>query len=439
MKGKTEMKTKIMLVGLFILFTMILTSSVFAQDEGWVPFTVPQDLSQKIECVIVPPIGADENVTSILPPVSAEDWSIGPEDAPLTVVEYADFQCPYCANAGLALAEFQKKNSDQVRYVYRHFPLNFHEKAPMAAYAADAAGRQGKFFEAEDILYRNSTIWSALATLDEFEAWIKENFPKSIEGLDMAQWEKDFADPELRSKVDGAYDEVVATGIINGTPTVFLNWNFYQGSLDEATLKNFLELFKLQERLYPECPPMMVDTAKSYRAIIDTEKGQIVMDLYADKAPLAVNSFIFLANEGWFDGTFFHRQIPEFIVQGGDPSGTGVGTPGYQFANETNDLVYGEPGLVGMANSGADKNGSQFFITFNLGDYYQKSISKSNETVAEENKLSEDRIAEEVTKELAKMSENYTIFGKVVEGLDVAENLAAGTLILSVKIEERPN
>lgn len=433
------MKTKMMLAGLFILFAMILTSSVFAQDEGWVPFTVPQDLSQKMECAIVPPIGPDENVTSILPPVSAEDWSIGPEDAPLTIVEYADFQCPYCANAGLALAEFQKKNSDQVRYVYRHFPLNFHEKAPMAAYAADAAGRQGKFFEAEDILYRNATIWSALATLDEFEAWIKENFPKSIEGLDMAQWEKDFADPELRSKVDGAYDEVVAAGIINGTPTVFLNWNFYQGSLDEATLKNFLELFKLQERLYPECPPMMVDIAKSYRAIIDTEKGQIVMDLYADKAPLAVNSFIFLANEGWFDGTLFHRQIPEFIVQGGDPSGTGVGTPGYQFANESNDLVYGEPGLVGMANSGADKNGSQFFITFNLGDYYQKSISRSNETLSEENKLTEERIAEEVTKELAKMSENYTIFGKVVEGLDVAENLAAGTLILGVKIEERPN
>jgi cyclophilin family peptidyl-prolyl cis-trans isomerase/protein-disulfide isomerase len=427
------------IAGLFILFTMILTSSVFAQDESWVPFTVPQDLSQKMECTIVPPIGPDEQVTSVLPPVSDEDWSIGAEDAPLTIVEYADFQCSYCARAGLALAEFQKKYPDQVRYVYRHFPLNFHEKAPMAAYAADAAGRQGKFFEAEDVLYLNSTIWSTLETLDEFEAWLKENFPKSIEGLDMAQWEKDFADPELRSKVDGAFDEVVATGIINGTPTVFLNWNFYQGSMDEATLKKFLELFKLQKRLYSECPPMIVDTAKQYRAIIDTEKGQIVMELYADKAPLAVNSFIFLANEGWFDGTIFHRQIPEFVVQGGDPSGSGVGTPGYQFANETNDLAYGEPGWVGMANSGADKNGSQFFITFSLSDYYQKAISKSNETASDEHKLTEERIAEEVTKELAKMSENYTIFGKVVEGLDVAENLAAGTLVLSVKIEEKQN
>lgn len=433
------MKMKFTFAAILIVLSLILTAAVSAQDAAWTAYTAPQDLSQKMECTLVQPIGADEQITSKLPPVSADDWSIGPEDAPLTIVEYADFECPYCANAGLALAAFQKEYPDEVRYVYRHFPLSFHKKAPTAAYAADAAGKQGLFFEAEELLYQTAQEWTMLATLEEYESWLKEKFSAEIEKLDAAQWEKDFADADLRKKVDGAFDEVASTGIINGTPTVFLNWNFYQGSLDVKSLKNFLELFKLQKRLYAECPPIITDSAKSYRAVVDTAKGQMIIDLYADKAPLAVNSFIFLANEGWFDGTSFHRQIPDFVAQAGDPSGTGIGIPGYQFANEVSDLKYGESGLVGMANSGPDKNGSQFFITYSLADYYKKAIEKSNEDASEEAKLSEDRIQEEVEKELAKMSENYTIFGKISEGMDVAENLTVGDLILSVKIEEMLN
>ena len=88
------------------------------------------------------------------------------------------------------------------------------------------------------------------------------------------------------------------------------------------------------------------------------------MELYADVAPLAVNNFIFLAQEGWYDGVFFHRVVEEFVAQAGDPSGYGAVGPGYTFDNETdNDLVYNEAGILGMANSGADRNGSQFFIT----------------------------------------------------------------------------
>ena len=105
---------------------------------------------------------------------------------------------------------------------------------------------------------------------------------------------------------------------------------------------------------------MVIDPAKQYIATLKTEKGDIVIQLFADKAPLAVNSFVFLAREGWFNGVTFHRVLPGFVAQAGDPSATGMGGPGYFFRNETNDLLYDKPGMVGMANSGADSNGSQF-------------------------------------------------------------------------------
>ena len=108
----------------------------------------------------------------------------------------------------------------------------------------------------------------------------------------------------------------------------------------------------------------MLTRKKQYIATIHTEKGDIVIQLFPDKAPLAVNSFVFLARQGWFDGVTFHRVIPGFAAQAGDPSGTGKGNPGYFFNNEISDLKFDKPGMVGMANSGPDTNGSQFFITF---------------------------------------------------------------------------
>jgi cyclophilin family peptidyl-prolyl cis-trans isomerase len=137
--------------------------------------------------------------------------------------------------------------------------------------------------------------------------------------------------------------------------------------------------------------------------------------LFADKAPLAVNSFVFLARQGWYDGVTFHRVIPGFVAQAGDPSGTGKGNPGYFFNNETSDLKFDKPGMVGVANSGLDTNGSQFFITFAPAPH---------------------------------LDGGYTIFGQVLSGLDAAEKLTPrdpskglalqpGDKILSVEIEEK--
>ncbi|HID53825.1 MAG TPA: peptidylprolyl isomerase [Anaerolineae bacterium] len=116
---------------------------------------------------------------------------------------------------------------------------------------------------------------------------------------------------------------------------------------------------------YDAYPEMVIDAGKTYEAIIKTNKGDMRFLLYDDEAPLAVNNFVFLANQGFYDGTIFHRVLADFMAQAGDPSGTGAGGPGYQFADETdNDLSFDRRGLLAMANAGPNTNGSQFFITF---------------------------------------------------------------------------
>ena len=135
---------------------------------------------------------------------------------------------------------------------------------------------------------------------------------------------------------------------------------------------------------------MGVDPAKQYIAQIETEKGIITLELFADLAPLAVNNFVFLAQNGWYDNTTFHRVIPGFMAQGGDPTGTGFGGPGYAFDNEDSGLTFDQAGLLAMANAGPGSNGSQFFITY---------------------------------APVERLNGGYTIFGKVLEGMDVLEKL----------------
>jgi len=109
---------------------------------------------------------------------------------------------------------------------------------------------------------------------------------------------------------------------------------------------------------------MVLDPAKKYTATLSTDKGDIVMELFADKTPRTVNNFVFLARAGFYDGTIFHRVISDFMAQGGDPSGTGTGGPGYRFPDEFHpSLKHNKPGIFSMANAGPGTNGSQFFIT----------------------------------------------------------------------------
>src|SRR5438874_668627 len=116
---------------------------------------------------------------------------------------------------------------------------------------------------------------------------------------------------------------------------------------------------------YDKAPDMVIDPKKKYTAVFKTDKGDIRVNLFADKAPTTVNNFVFLAREGFYDGTQFHRVIRDFMVQGGDPTGTGSGGPGYKWNDERSalDLKHDAPGTLSMANAGPNTNGSQFFIT----------------------------------------------------------------------------
>lgn len=142
---------------------------------------------------------------------------------------------------------------------------------------------------------------------------------------------------------------------------------------------------------YSSAPPMLIDRNKQYFATLKMAKGgEFVIQLYADKAPITVNSFVFLARQGYFDGVTFHRVLEGFMAQGGDPTGTGGGGPGYEFVNEDNDLKFDKAGVVAMANAGRDTNGSQFFITF---------------------------------APVERLNGGYTIFGQVISGMEVVNGI----------------
>ena len=170
--------------------------------------------------------------------------------------------------------------------------------------------------------------------------------------------------PDTESRATEAYQTAVGLGITS-IPTVFINGQLQsRAALSYSGLDAAIGLIALGSRQYRSCPAFVIDPRNKYVATLHTEKGEIVIALEAASVPLAVNSFVFLAQEGWYDATTFHRVVPGFVAQAGDPSGTGQGGPGYYFVNEVNKQdVFDGPGVVGMVNSGPDTNGSQFFIT----------------------------------------------------------------------------
>ncbi len=155
---------------------------------------------------------------------------------------------------------------------------------------------------------------------------------------------------------------------------------------------------------YPAAPKMQIDPAKSFTATFDTTKGQIVCELFPGDAPNTVNNFVFLAREKFYDGTKFHRVIEDFMVQGGDPEGTGRGGPGYKFADELKGKYRRHAvGSLSMANAGPNTNGSQFFITHIATDW---------------------------------LDGKHTVFGQVKSGQDVVNAIKQGDTLKSVTITE---
>jgi peptidyl-prolyl cis-trans isomerase B (cyclophilin B) len=155
-------------------------------------------------------------------------------------------------------------------------------------------------------------------------------------------------------------------------------------------------------RTYSAPPAMTIDTSKQYTATIETEKGNLVLELFAGDVPVTVNNFVFLARDGFYDGLTFHRVVADFVAQGGCPKGDGTGGPGYQFDDEITAHTH-VAGALSMANSGANTNGSQFFITYTPQHH---------------------------------LDGHHSVFGQLMEGMDVLESLEPGDVIIRITIEE---
>ena len=154
----------------------------------------------------------------------------------------------------------------------------------------------------------------------------------------------------------------------------------------QSNEENLPEESLMDNKEWSSPPKMTIDEQNEYTAVIETDLGNIVLRLFANESPITVNNFVFLAQEGYYDGVMFHRVIHDFMVQGGDPTGTGSGGPGYMFEDEVNNgLKFDKPGLLAMANAGPGTNGSQFFITHVPTPH---------------------------------LTGNHTIFGEVIEGMD---------------------
>ena len=360
---------------------------------------------------VAPTPGSD--TPSLFPPENETDHVRGAENPIVTIMEYSDYQDVRSGLFAKVIDQLLEEHPNEVRVVSRSFPLiSVNDKAALAAQAAEAADEQGKFWEMHHLLFAQQENWVNLS-VEDFEQWLAAQ--GSALGMNMEQFQADLKREDIADQVQQAWEGGQKIGL-PGTPLILINGQIYGGPRNHDSLNDIIQLLALGKRQYSSCPPVTVQQDKEYIATLRTEKGEIEIQLFADKAPMTVNSFLFLARDGWYDNITFHRVIPEVFAQTGDPSGTGKGHPGYYIITEINpSLIFDKPGLVAMVNSGPDTSGSQFFIT------YAPTMQYNGQ---------------------------YTIFGQVLSGMDVLKQLTprdaqpgidtpSGDKLLSVTVEER--
>lgn len=335
--------------------------------------------------------------------ISDDDWAKGAaaNEAELTIVEYSDFQCPACASSEPAIQAIVE-TTPGIRLIYRHLPLeSIHDKAFLAAQAAEAAGAQGKFWEMHNLLFDHA-IQGYIAQQNEqpTDEWVvasPEDVPAKFSefaqelGLDVERFNKDLENGTYSDKVRAQMDVFGQLGLPFSTPTfiVGINGTYFKpdiSSYDE--LVYFLAVAKMQGgtfTLFDTPPEMAITPESSYQATLKTSQGDIVMDLSSETAPTHVNSFVFLAQQKWYDGSDFFYVRDNFVALTGDPSNTTYGYPGY-YCDGEKESTFDEPGTVGILPNG------QFFIT--LGP------------------------------DAAQLDGQFTEIGHVVKGLDVLDKIA---------------
>ncbi len=375
---------------------------------------------------VTPPPSPTPFIVTLPPPEALDalaftpvDYAQGPADAPVTIIHYGDFQCQPCAGVARSLSILLERYPDTIRVLWRHFPdLVAHDKAALALMGAEAAGEQGHFWEMHDLLFAEQEAWSDLSPAAFRVTLISY---ASMLGLDLTAFQA-FLDRDPGPLIEQYRMEALALGLA-GIPTLLINGLPYSGRYDLYGLDEAVRFFALAGRQFDDQPALGIDLHRTYRAILHTERGDINIDLFADRAPVAVNNFVFLARQGWYDDNTFHRVLPGLFAQTGDPSGTGLGGPGYSIADELdNGLLFDREGMVAMASTRGVPNsgGSQFFITYG-------PLTPEQE-----------------------WNGQFTIFGIVTEGMDVLRQLtprdpldslnypdpAPGDRLLSVEIIE---
>lgn len=326
---------------------------------------------------------------------------------------YSDFQCSDCAKVAAALEALRIKYPAELRVVYRHYPLvTRYDKALLTLQASEAAQLQGKFWEMHDLLFAQQSEWEAM-TSERFKPWLKAQ--AITLGLDVERYERDLNSEAVREAVIAATQTSQKYGQVP-LPLLLINGEIIKNPYILVNLEQLIHLYALPARQFSACPPILIDPAKNYTATLKTSRGDVTVKLFAEKAPNTVNNFIFLAQNGWYDNIPFHQVLPGVLVQTGDPSGTGMGNPGYFIPDEiVPTLKFDRAGRLAMFNVGPGSNGSQFFITLSPQPDWNG---------------------------------RYPIFGEVTAGLEVLSGLAprnpglpAGPeppdMLLTVIIEER--
>jgi cyclophilin family peptidyl-prolyl cis-trans isomerase/protein-disulfide isomerase len=370
-------------------------------------------------CSIVPPLFApltpeQKHELRMFPEVTEDEYIKGPDDAIMTIVEYMDFFCPYCGLAYGELEKLMETYPEDVRLVYRALPLeSLHPTAPLAAVAAEAAGKQGKFWEMYHAIFDNQEE-AEILNHEELRLWLLTVAEEDLQ-LDMEQFEVDLDNEEILNEINAGVEKLLSGGV-NSTPTILVNGRPVQSYFSNY-LGNFIKVMKAEEGQLSQCPAFVIDLEKEYTATIETENGDIVLELYPKAAPLAVNSFVHLSRSGFYDSVTFHRVYHTFMAQAGDPTGTGWSGAGYQYQEEiVPELTFDEPYLLGVAKSTeANTSGSQFFITY---------------------------------VPYTSLNGQYTIFGKLIDGFDAFDKLTErdadsdptlpeGTKIITINIDEK--
>lgn len=311
------------------------------------------------------------------------------------------------------LAQLLELHPDDLHLSFRHLPLiPIHDKASLAGQAAEAAGAQGEFWPMHDTLFARFQEWTSLEPA-QFMQWLIET-AGDLE-LDTARFEDDLRSGRYAQQMDDAYNEAFRIGV-PGTPFIQINGQPFLIEPSLLNLEQGIRLHLLETQRYEEYPPMLLEQGVEYFAHLRLSIGEVTIRLLPESAPLAVNGFVFLARDGWFDGNYIYRVQPGQFVESGDPSALGYGNPGYHFETEIDpSLSFDAPGMVAMSSTGPHTNGSRFFITL---------------------------------RPLPQLDGSRTIFGHVIEGLDLLRSLQPRdpiedlfippeAVIQSVEVEQR--